>query len=112
MNSVALHFDGKQTVVLAIYDRLLAVCRAWGPVEEDPKKTSIHLNRKYAFAGVRTGKDHLTLTVKSPSDIPSPRVKKREQASAHRWYCDIRVSSPDEIDQELIAWLRSSYDIS
>jgi hypothetical protein len=72
-----------------IYDALLAVSREWGPVEEDPKMTSIHLNRKHAFAGIATGNGHLTLTLKSAADIPSPRVKKREQASAHRWYCYI-----------------------
>ena len=112
MPTVAQHFDGKQQVVRDIYDRLLAVSRQWGPVEEDPKRTSIHLNRKYAFAGVATRTDHLTLTVKSTSAIVSPRVKKREQASAHRWYTDIKLEAPDDIDPELIGWLRASYQIS
>jgi hypothetical protein len=112
MPTVEQHFDGKPHVVRDIYDTLLAVSREWGPVEEDPKKTSIHLNRKSAFAGVATGKSHLTLTVKSTADIPSPRIGKREQASANRWYFCIKLTSPDEIDSEIISWLRRSYELS
>jgi len=112
MPTVAQHFDGKPQVVRDIYDRLLAVSRQWGPVEEDPKKTSIHLNRKYAFAGVATSANHLTFTVKSTSAIVSPRVKKREQASAHRWYNYLKLAALDDIDPELIEWLRASYQIS
>lgn len=112
MPTVQQHFDGKPQVVRDIYDTLLAVSREWGPVEEDPKKTSIHLNRNSAFAGVSTRLAHLIVTVKSTSNIASPRMKKREQASANRWYCEIKLSSPDEIDHELIDWLRQSYELS
>lgn len=112
MATVAQHFEGKQQVVRDIYDKLLAVSREWGTVEEDPKRTSIHLNRKYAFAGIATRSDHLTLTVKSASAIRSPRIRKGEQASAHRWYLDIRLDSTDQVDAELIEWLRASYLIS
>lgn len=38
-------------------------------VEEDPKKTSIHLNRRYPFAGIGTQKNALVLTVKALGDI-------------------------------------------
>jgi hypothetical protein len=109
---VEQHFEGKAGSVRDIYDILLAVSREFGPVEEDPKKTSIHLNRKSAFAGVRTGRDHIVLTIKSPVDIPSPRVKKSEQASARRWYCDIKIASPDDIDNEIVGWLKESYELS
>jgi hypothetical protein len=110
--TVEQHFDGKPQVVRDIYDALLAVCREFGRVAEDAKKTSIHLNRKYAFAGVRTGKDHIILTIKSSAEIPSPRIRKKEQASAHRWYCDIKLTSSREIDAEVIRWLRDSYEMS
>ncbi|HTH51306.1 MAG TPA: DUF5655 domain-containing protein [Pyrinomonadaceae bacterium] len=112
MNTIEQHFDGKPRVVRDIYDTLLAVAREFGPVEEDAKKTCIHLNRKYAFAGVHLGKSHIVLTVKSNSDIPSLRIRKREQASANRWYCEVRLVSPDDIDNEILGWLRHSYELS
>ena len=110
--TVGQHFDGRPPVVREIYDKLLAVARAWGPVEEDPKKTSIHLIRRYAFAGVAAGKEHLTLTLKATADIRSPRIKKREQASRNRWHCEINLTTPDDIDDEVVGWLRASYLIS
>src|SRR6185295_6400660 len=96
--TIEQHFEGKQPVVRDIYDRLLVVSRQFGYVGEDPKKTSIHLNRNSAFAGVRTQATSIVLTVKSPNDIESPRVNNRQKASANRWYCYIKVSTPDEVD--------------
>jgi hypothetical protein len=107
-----MHFTGKQPHVREIYDRLLAASRRFGEVEEDPKKTSIHLNRNSAFAGVQTQVGSLVLTLKSTAPIESPRVRKRLQASAKRWYCYVKVSTPDEVDDELIGWLQDSYDLS
>lgn len=106
------HFDGRQPVVRDIYDRLLAASREFGYVGEDPKKTSIHLNRNSAFAGVRTQNESLILTVKSPTDIESPRINNKQKASANRWYCYIKLESPDDVDAEITEWLKNSYDLS
>jgi uncharacterized protein DUF5655 len=89
----------------AIYDKLLRAAAAIGPFREDPKKTSIHLTRKTAFAGVATRKGALQLTLKSATDIASPRVVRREQASANRWHLEIRLDDPRQVDRELTAWL-------
>lgn len=111
-HSIDEHFERKSQSVRKIYDTIVAAGRRFGPVEEDAKKTSIHLNRRSAFAGIQTRRDFLTLTVKAGSDINSPRISKRERASANRWHHEIRLSSVDEVDVELIGWLRDSYDIS
>ena len=50
--TVAGHFEGRDSGVKATYAALLRAARTLGPVSEDPKKTSIHVNRKAAFAGV------------------------------------------------------------
>jgi len=110
--SVDQHFAKATQEVRAIYDRILTAAKKWGPVEEDPKKTSIHLNRWTAFAGVATRKDALILTVKSKTDIESKRITKHERASANRWHLEIRLTEPKELDAELLRWLRESYDMS
>ena len=98
--------------VRAIYMRLLRTAKAIGPFTEDPKKTSIHLTRKSAFAGVATRKDALQLTIKTASDIRSPRIVKRQRASAHRWHLDVRLESPKEVDRELTSWLKDAMELS
>ncbi|HEX5009325.1 MAG TPA: DUF5655 domain-containing protein [Planctomycetota bacterium] len=110
--TVAQHFEGRAPAVKATYDAVLAAARKLGPFEEDPKKTSIHLNRKTAFAGVATRKDALILTVKSDKDFTGPRVVKREQTSASRWHVELRLESPKDVDAKLRGWLAAAYAIS
>ena len=110
--TVEQHFEGKSPHVREIYQKILAACGEFGYVAEDPKKTSIHLNRNSAFAGVKVQVNSLVLTLKSTDDIPSERVGSRLQASARRWYCYVKVSSADEVNCELLDWLKKSYDLS
>jgi hypothetical protein len=111
-HSVEGHFEGRSPHVREIYDLILATGREFGPVEEDPKKTSIHLNRKSAFAGISTTRQALTLTVKAAREIVDDRIKLSQRASAGRWYNSIRLTSPDEFDAKIIDWLKESYEIS
>src|SRR5262245_6212219 len=106
------HFEGKGPEVRAIYDAILKAAKKLGPVEEDPKKTSIHLNRKTAFAGIATRKSGLILTLKSAADIPSPRISKRERASAKRWHVEIRLEDPKQVDRELLGWIKKGYELA
>ncbi|MBA3354634.1 MAG: hypothetical protein H0U18_01590 [Pyrinomonadaceae bacterium] len=54
--AVTTHFQDKDEIVREIYDRLLSRVEQCGPVIEEPKKTSIHLVNRTAFAGVATRK--------------------------------------------------------
>jgi len=89
--SVQQHFERRSPVVREIYDAVILVSLKFGAVAEDPKKTSIHLNNRTAFAGIATLRDFLILTIKSKHDIKNPRIFKREQASANRWHLEIRL---------------------
>ena len=110
--SIDDHFAGREPNVRAIYAALLAAARKLGPVIEEPKKTSIHLVRKTAFAGVATRRDALWLTLKSASDLKSARIHKREKTSASRWHLELRLESPREVDGELKRWLKAAYELS
>jgi hypothetical protein len=109
---VAPHFAGKDPTVRATYQRLIDVARTLGPVTEEAKKTSIHLIRHTAFAGVATRRSSLILTLKSAKDIRSPRIEKREQASANRWHLEVRLEKPAQIDRQLTAWLKAAYELA
>ena len=110
--SVALHFAKSDPEVHETYRRVLEVARAIGPVVEEPKKTSIHLVARTAFAGVATRRSSLILTLKSAKDILSPRIEKREQVSAHRWHVEIRLAKPSDVDRQLTTWLSSAYALA
>ncbi len=111
-HTVKSHFEGKEAIVREIYDRLLLSARKFGRVIEDPKKTSIHLNRRTAFAGVATRKTAVVLTIKSDKRLSSPRIHKCEQVSANRFYHEVKLTSVAEVDSELNAWIREAYELS
>jgi hypothetical protein len=110
--SVASHFIGKEPDTRKIYDRLLKTSGAFGPFTEDPKKTSIHLVNRTAFAGVATRKNAIVLTIKSDRKLASPRIHKSEQTSASRFHHEVKLTSPAEIDAELTGWLKAAYELS
>ena len=110
--TVDSHFVGREPVVRAIYNQLLKVIKRFGPIVEEPKKTSIHIVNRTALAGVATRKGHLVLTIKSDRKLASPRIHKSEQASASRFHHQVKLASPADVDEELIGWLKAAYVLS
>ncbi len=110
--SISQHFENKDPVVKSIYDRILKESRKFGAVVEEPKKTSIHLVHKSAFAGVSTRKNALILNIKSAAPIKHARIAKSEQLSASRFHQAVKLTSPEEVDSLLVGWLKEAYGIS
>ncbi|MDQ6653647.1 MAG: DUF5655 domain-containing protein [Acidobacteriota bacterium] len=110
--TVKEHFENRAPEVKATYAAILKAAKGLGPVKEEPKKTSIHLIRKSAFAGVATRKSALIFTLKSESDIASTRILKREQLSANRWYFEIKLERPEQVDREILGWLKKAYELA
>ena len=110
--SISQHFENKDPVVKSIYDRILQESRKFGTVTEEPKKTSIHLVNKSAFAGVVTRKSALILNIKSSAPIKNARIARSEQLSASRFHQEVKLTSPDEVDPLLVGWLKEAYAIS
>jgi hypothetical protein len=105
-------FAGKDTMVRAIYDRLLDVVQTFGPFREEPKKTSIHLMNTSGFAGIHPRKSFLYLNVRMDRPLQSERVAKSEQVSKHRYHNVIKIIAPDEVDDELLGWLKEGYRLA
>ena len=89
--TVTSHFEGKAPVVFQIYKQLLKSLRRYGPVIEDPKKTSIHLVNATAAAFVRTsrvkscGLETLfpsTAVMTSPASTPARAAPEFESTDA------------------------------
>jgi hypothetical protein len=111
-HTVNEHFEDRASSVRATYAAILRAAKKLGPVDEEAKKTSIHLVRKTAFAGIATRKTALILTLKSDSDVASDRIGKREHVSANRWHLEVRLEEPKQVDRELVAWLKKAYDLA
>jgi bifunctional ADP-heptose synthase (sugar kinase/adenylyltransferase) len=106
------HFQKSAANVAATYAAILAAARTLGPVGEDRKKTSIHLVRRTAFAGVATQKAALVLTLKSDRELKSRRLKRSQQTSPGRWHHEVRLDAPEQVDREVRGWLARAYALS
>lgn len=114
MPTVSEHINAFSTagpVSRQMYDRLLSALNDFGDFDQEVKKTSIHLVRRSAFAGVSFRKQHLILTIKAAREIRDPRIFKAEQASKNRWHLELKLAAPQEIDAELLGWLREAYEL-
>jgi hypothetical protein len=114
MNDFAIddHFTGRAANVRATYDALLDASAQLGPFEEQAKKTSIHLARRSAFAGVATQKEALILTIKCNAPVRDARVRRIEQTSSSRWHIELKLTTPADVDAQLRQWLAAAYEIS
>ena len=109
--TIAALFVGKDELVQAIYTRLLEALSTLGRFQEEPKETSIHLVRNAGFAGVHPRKSYLYLNLRTDYPIDNPRIAKTEQVSKNRFHNELKLNSPDEVDEELIGWLKDAYTL-
>jgi hypothetical protein len=98
-------------VSLQLYKDFLAALGSVGTFREEVKKTSIHLMRESAFAGVHPRKQYLLLTIKAAEPIRNPRISKTEQVSNNRWHLEVKLTATNEIDPELLGWIRKAYEL-
>ncbi len=97
--------------VNSLYNKLLESLRSFGKVGVEEKKTSFHLTNRAAFAGVHPRKEYFILTIVSDEPITSSRIKKTEQVSKSRFHNEIKIEKEDNIDKELIGWLKNAYEV-
>lgn len=98
-------------VVKDLYQTLLVELRKLGEFSEEVKKTSIHLKSGKAFAGVHPRKDYFILNIVSDNPIKNPRILKSEQVSKNRYHNELKVEKPADINMELLAWLKTAYEL-
>ena len=96
--------------VKIIYQKLLTELQKFGAVIVEEKKTSFHIKGGGpAFAGVHPRKTYFILNIVTAVPIKSPRIVEQEQISAHRFHNRIKIEKPEDIDKELLGWLKEAY---
>lgn len=118
MNTDILFFFNEHTDVLPLYERLEAQILAQIPdVKIKVSKTQISFSNKrgFAFASFlpcRRVKDRpkiwLTVTFGHDRKVESPRIDVATEPYPNRWTHHVMVSSVEEIDEELMGWIREA----
>ena len=111
LGGVDRHFEGCRPEVRATYEAVLAAVRDVGDVEVLAQRTRIALHVRMSFAAftprVRSLDGHLVLA----REVPSPRWTRIETYSAHNVLHAFRLTSAEEVDEELRGWLAEAYDV-
>jgi len=102
-------YVGAKAPLRPIHERLMREIGGFGAFEVAPKKAYVSLRRKKQFAmlGPAT-KAQIELGLNIKDLQPSPRLKEMPPGSMCRY--TVRIGSADEIDDELLGWVRSAYD--
>lgn len=108
--SVERLLEGKGDRARELLDRFESLIAACGPYEVAPAKTRVAFMGRVRFAGVNAISDRgMTIAFALPRAMQHPRIRKVENI-APGWYGHwMRISSPDDLDDELLDWLRESY---
>lgn len=96
----------------AIYARLLQRLEAIGRFAVEPKATSVHIANGRAFLGVHWRKTGLQLSIVLVGPLDSARLKKSEQLSRSRWHHEVVLTSPRDVDAELVRWIKEAHKLT
>lgn len=106
---------------LPLYDAFEAQAERLGEVNIRVQKTQIAFSNRHNFAFVsflpaRKAKDrpktYITVTFGLGRRVDSPRIDIATEPYPGRWTHHVLVSSTEEIDGELMGWIREAYDFS
>jgi hypothetical protein len=102
-------YTGAKAHLRPLHERLMQAVAALGPCEQAPKKTYISLRRKKQFAmlGPAT-KDLVELGLNVKGLPPHARLKALPPGGMCQY--TVRLCSADEVDADLLGWLRAAYD--
>lgn len=105
---VDAQYAGRKSGLRPLYEQLLTGITALGPdVEVAPKKTSVSLRRHKQFALIEApSAARLQVGINLRDAAVTDRLRAAGGMCTHR----VDVTSGDEIDAELLGWLREAYD--
>ncbi len=111
-------FDGHREA-LGLYLALEELLYGTFPVvDKRVRKTQISFSNRHVFACVSFARvkrkaelpeGYLVLTLGLPAPLASDRVAVRVEPCPGRWTHHLVLSRPEELDGELVSWLRAAY---
>jgi hypothetical protein len=102
-------YTGPRAALRPIHDSIMGVVDGWGDFEVAPKKGYVSLRRKRQFAMIGPGTNSrvdVGLNMKGTSGTDRLVEQKPGGMCSHQ----VRLTSTDEVDDQLLGWIRAAYD--
>ncbi len=101
-------YSGAKSSIRPLHDRVITLVRGFGgDIDLAPKKAYVSLRRSKQFGTVGPGPGgQLEIGLNLKGEEPGARLQAAGGMCTHR----VRLSSADELDDQVIGWLRAAYD--
>ena len=116
-----MFFDGHQEA-LGLYEAFVYLLYdTFSNVNKHVQKTQITFFNRHVFACVSFARvkrkadlpeGYIVLTLGLPEPLDSPRVAVKTEPYPGRWTHHFVVSREEELDEELLSWVRQAYDFA
>ena len=102
-------YTGNKAHLRPIHDKILASIGGFGSFENVPKKGYMSLRRKKQFAMVGPAtKDRVEVGLNMKGVPETPRLAVQPPGGMCQY--KVKLTSPAEVDAELIAWIKQAFD--
>jgi hypothetical protein len=109
---VELFMQGKGPEAWAYWDKLQEIVGNCGPYTIVANKTRLAFMVRARFAGMgAVSEQGMSFSFLMKERIESPRFSKVEYYGRRDWGYHVRVTSLDDLDDEVQGWLRRSYEV-
>jgi len=102
-------YSGPKAALRPVHDSVMAAIEKFGPFEIAPKKAYLSLRRSKQFAMVGPATKTQVEIGLNAKDLPAGDRLIVQKPGGMCQY-KVRISSPDEVDSELVGWIRSAYE--
>jgi uncharacterized protein DUF5655 len=110
-NSVDATFRGRPEQ-RAVYDAIAKHLKSLGPYHADAVQVGVFVKSDRKLAELRPKSKWLELTLYLDHDLVDRRVAKSVRYSAVRVISWVKLRAPEEVDDQLCAWLTEAYDLA
>jgi hypothetical protein len=104
-------FEGCASQVRECFEQVLAAARRAGPLTVLPERTRVAFQVRMSFAAFQPRRCWLDGHVVLARELRSPRFRRIEVFSARNVLHAFRLHAPDEVDDEVAAWLAEAYRV-
>jgi len=104
-------FQGKNPLLWEIYQKLLTHLRKLEGVKISPVKNAILFSVKTNFLAVKPKLNWLDMEFISHLEIDEFPIHKSIRVSKTKYANFIRLEHPNNVDNQLLAWLKEAYKI-
>jgi hypothetical protein len=109
---LAAQYAGSKAGLRPIYDRLVEAVRSLGDdTRLDPRNTMVSLIRKRQFGLIQPStRTRVDLGLRLPGIDPTERLQPAGNLGSDLITHRVALTSPEDVDEELLGWLRAAYD--